>query len=203
MLLLDHASGVKQILCPGEELVISEIETENTLDKSPVDVNAPPKPSAQSKSNSGNRRKSAAQEVDNSVKETSENELRILKDLDKDKIVEGQIIKIEQLYFDADSSNFTSGSFYVLDEIYNFLVSNPHIVIEIGGHTNGVPGKQYCQTLSLKRARAVAGYLYQKGILDSRIIYKGYGKERPIASNRTIIGRQKNQRVEIKILKVK
>jgi len=32
-------------------------------------------------------------------------------------------------------------------------------------------------------------------------MFKGYGKQKPIASNKTNIGRQKNQRVEIKILK--
>jgi len=46
----------------------------------------------------------------------------------------------------------------------------------------------------------VADYLVSKGITASRVSYKGYGKENPIASNRTKEGRAKNQRVEIKVL---
>jgi len=82
------------------------------------------------------------------------------------------------------------------------LHDNKDIVIEIGGHTNGNPGisHKFCDNLSNKRAQEVALYLTKKGISPKRIEYKGYGKRKPIATNRTKKGRSLNQRVEIKIL---
>lgn len=114
----------------------------------------------------------------------------------------GQTLRIEQLYFKADSTNIEPESYPVLDEIYAFLKSNDRIIIEIGGHTNSLPEHDYCDRLSAARAKSVADYLYQKGIPEARITYKGYGKRNPIATNETVAGRRQNQRVEIKILQI-
>ena len=75
-------------------------------------------------------------------------------------------------------------------------------MIEVGGHTNGIPPHEFCDKLSTARAKSVAQYLVDKGIPASRITYRGYGKRNPIASNATPEGREKNQRVEINIVKV-
>ena len=125
---------------------------------------------------------------------------KILKDLDRKKIYKGQKINIDNLYFAADASNITESSHEVLDEVYDFLKSNEDVKIEIGGHTNGTPKHEYCDSLSTVRAKEVAEYLIKKGILASRLQFKGYGKRKPVASNNTKEGRKKNQRVEIKIL---
>jgi len=90
----------------------------------------------------------------------------------------------------------------VLDEIFDFLDSNKKVVIEIGGHTNNIPSHEYCDRLSSSRAKNVASYLYNKGISQQRIAFKGYGKREPVASNESLAGRKKNQRVEIKILSI-
>jgi outer membrane protein OmpA-like peptidoglycan-associated protein len=55
--------------------------------------------------------------------------------------------------------------------------------------------------LSQKRADAVKNYLVSKGIADSKIQSKGYGKTKPIATNTTDSGREQNRRVEFTILK--
>jgi len=78
----------------------------------------------------------------------------------------------------------------------------PQVVIEIGGHTNNLPADDFCDKLSGDRAKSVAEFLYEKGIKEVRIAHKGYGKRKPIASNKSKSGRKKNQRVEIKILRV-
>jgi len=126
---------------------------------------------------------------------------KIIPDLNND-IKEGQKIRVEQLYFAADSSKINPDSYAALDEIYTFLRQNLNISVEIGGHTNGRPPHDWCDALSAKRAEAVAGYLESRGISQNRIVSKGYGKRVPIASNATIEGRKKNQRVEIKILSI-
>jgi len=130
-------------------------------------------------------------------------EQKILKDLDKSILKEGQTIKIDKLYFKADSSAFNEDSYPVLNEIYDFLNSNKNIIIEIGGHTNNTPPDDYCDKLSLNRAKSVTNYLVEKGISSNRILYRGYGKRMPIAPNTTPDGRKKNQRVEIKIISIK
>ncbi len=127
----------------------------------------------------------------------------ILKELeDPAKLTKGQTIRMDQLYFPADSSTITKSSLPVLNEVYNFLSSNPNVAVEIGGHTNGTPSHEYCDKLSTERAKAIVDYLVDKGIARKRLQYKGYGKRNPIDTNKTPVGRKKNQRVEIKILSV-
>lgn len=123
-------------------------------------------------------------------------------DLNKDNVREGITLRMDKLFFDADKATIRRGSESGLQELYRFLKDNPKVVIEIGGHTNGLPEPEYCDKLSNDRARTVSNYLRDRGIPDTQLQYKGYGKRFPIASDDTIEGRRKNQRVEIKILEV-
>jgi len=127
----------------------------------------------------------------------------------KDKVIEGlarkdmkagQTIQLNKLYFGINETKISANSHEALDEIYDFLKYNKDVSIEVGGHTNGNCDDKFCDELSETRAKAVADYLVKKGIDADRLSYKGYGKRKPIASNKTLVGRKKNQRVEIKIL---
>lgn len=124
---------------------------------------------------------------------------KLLAELDRKKIKLGQLIKLEHLHFKADSSTITDVSYGVLNEVYDFLNSYQDVMIEVGGHTNNVPAHDYCDRLSTERAQAVAKYLISKGIEEERITFKGYGKRKPLGTNRTEEGRRRNQRVQIKI----
>ncbi|MBK8505661.1 MAG: OmpA family protein [Saprospiraceae bacterium] len=135
------------------------------------------------------------------------NDYKVLKSLnDNARVTTGQIIKIDNLYFAADSSNLHDHtSFNVLDELFQYLEEHPKVTIEVRGHTSAGSGAQrinmkYSEELSKSRAKTVALYLVRKGIAADRIQYKGYGPREPVASNDTTEGRKKNQRVEIKIL---
>jgi len=112
----------------------------------------------------------------------------------------GSTVRIEKLFFKADSSAVTPESRTVLDEIFTFLDSNDDVVIEVGGHTSGGPEHAYCDWLSSERAESVVHYLTGRGISEGRLYAKGYGKRKPLATNRTMAGRKRNQRVEIKVL---
>lgn len=125
---------------------------------------------------------------------------KFIPDLDIKKIAVGQTLRINELNFEADSSRITASNYEVLEEVFEFLVYNSNIKIEIGGHTNTVPPHEYCDKLSSDRARNVAEYLFKKGINQDRIEHKGYGKRQPITESESALGRQRNQRVEIKIL---
>jgi OOP family OmpA-OmpF porin len=86
------------------------------------------------------------------------------------------------------------------DEIGNLaavMKKYPDLKITIEGHTDNVGGLTYNEKLSQRRADAIKNYLAAKfGIEASRLNAKGYGPIRPIASNATKEGRQKNRRVE-------
>ncbi len=116
-------------------------------------------------------------------------------------IENGQKIRMKLLNFDTDSSSVKPEALPVLDELYEFLVVNSDVTIEVGGHTNNVPSDAFADQLSAARAKAVADYLVKKGIPENRVQHKGYGKRQPIESNLNAEGRKINQRVEIKIVR--
>ncbi len=176
-ILLDKASEIKRIPCPNENKEVKK--KEKILKPSPIKTDT----------------------IFNDIL-LSKVQNKILKNLDKDKIKLGQTIKIEKLYFQPDSSNIDTNSYAVLEEVYDFLIKNPKIKIEIGGHTNSQPTHDYCDKLSTARAKSVKDYIINKGISEERITYRGYGKRNPVASNDTKSGKALNQRVEIKIISI-
>src|SRR5688572_16848237 len=89
---------------------------------------------------------------------------KVLKSLDITTLELGQTIRLDKLYFEADSSTIQPSSFAVLEEMYEFLKNNDEVIIEIGGHTNSLPEDEYCDRLSTARAKNIALYLYDKGI---------------------------------------
>lgn len=81
--------------------------------------------------------------------------------------------------------------------IATFMKLDPKIKIEIEGYTDNVGNDDYNKKLSENRAKSVRQYLIDKfGIDGSRLTAVGYGKNKPIVSNDTEEGRQKNRRVQ-------
>jgi outer membrane protein OmpA-like peptidoglycan-associated protein len=122
--------------------------------------------------------------------------------VDPNKLRKGDVLQIQNLYFDADKSVIKNECIGTLTDVYNFLKRNPKVIVEIGGHTNNRPSDDFANRLSTERAKAVYDWLVAKGIPADRLQYKGYGKTLPLIQNTTEEGRKKNQRVEIKILSV-
>jgi len=87
-----------------------------------------------------------------------------------------------------------------LNDIALTLLRNPGIRMEISGHTCNQGRTSYNLVLSRQRAQSVADYLKSKGIDPIRLIVVGYGPNRPIASNKTESGRERNRRVELKVI---
>ena len=172
-ILVDNISSIVEVNCKSEKPVKKEIAEAKPKPERPV-VRKPAPPKADNGS---------------SFSRLNSKDLRT-----------GQTIRIDKLYFAADSSIINPKSFAAVDEIYEFLTENSTIIVEIGGHTNDIPNHEYCDRLSEARAKAVYDYLIQKGIQPERLKYKGYGKRLPVASNKTPDGRKRNQRVEVKIL---
>ncbi|MEZ4920618.1 MAG: OmpA family protein [Saprospiraceae bacterium] len=112
----------------------------------------------------------------------------------------GSIIKLDKIYFDANKYEIKDVSVPALEDVLAFLEENPDVIIEIGGHTNNRPSPSFANELSKNRAKSVADWLIEKGIPNTQVQYKGYGKTMPIETNETPEGRRANQRVEIKVL---
>jgi len=126
---------------------------------------------------------------------------KIIKELDKN-VRLGQVIKLKKLFFGMDQAALNPEAYEELDEVEAFLRSNPTVKVEIRGHTNDRCDTSFCNELSQKRAQSVVTYLISKGIPRDQMTAKGFGKTKPVASNRYSAGRKKNQRVEIKIVEM-
>lgn len=113
----------------------------------------------------------------------------------------GQIIRLNNIFFDFGKATLRPESYIELDEVVNVLKNNSKMEIEMSGHTDNVGSEDANLKLSEDRAKAVKDYIVSKGISENRIISKGYGKSKPITSNDTDEGRQLNRRVEFTILK--
>ena len=102
------------------------------------------------------------------------------------------------IHFDNNSAALKASSYPVLDEIVQGMKQQPELKVEIQGHTDISGTHAYNMSLSQRRADAVKAYLVSKGIAAERMITKGYGPDRPVATNKTGQGRAENRRVELK-----
>jgi outer membrane protein OmpA-like peptidoglycan-associated protein/tetratricopeptide (TPR) repeat protein len=112
----------------------------------------------------------------------------------------GTKVVLKNIFFDYDKSTLRAESTSELDRVVSILQKEPGIRIEISGHTDNRGAKEYNLSLSRDRAKTVVDYLISQGIESSRLEYKGYAFDEPIADNDTEEGRQLNRRVEFKVL---
>jgi OmpA-OmpF porin, OOP family len=107
------------------------------------------------------------------------------------------IVRLRGIEFDFDKSDIRPDSAVVLDVAVERLRECPDLRVRIEGHTDWIGTEQYNVGLSLRRAEAVKRYFLGKGIAADRLRTEGFGESRPIASNETREGRQRNRRVEL------
>jgi OmpA-OmpF porin, OOP family len=113
----------------------------------------------------------------------------------------GQIVRLNNIFFDYDKAELKQDSYDELNRLVKFLKDSPQMEIEIGGHTDYMGTDEYNKDLSLRRVRSVVDYLIAAEISNKRLKAVGYGKSKPIDTNETEEGRAKNRRVEFIILK--
>jgi len=100
------------------------------------------------------------------------------------------------ILFDVDKYDVRPEAKRALASLATVLKEADVKAFEVDGHTDSDASDEYNQVLSEKRANAVKDFLTSQGIV-AEITIKGYGESRPIASNDTPEGKQKNRRVEI------
>ena len=116
-------------------------------------------------------------------------------------IVVGVSVVLRNTFFKHDSYELLSESESDLNEVVALMQQNPGMMIEIAGYTDNTGGDAYNLELSRKRAESVRQYLKGHGISGDRVLARGYGNAKPIATNDSEEGRAMNRRTEMRVVK--
>ncbi len=104
------------------------------------------------------------------------------------------------IYFDANSAKMGLDSRAVVDEIGDFMRAYENTVVDIDGNTDATGSRELNMSLSKQRADAVKSYLVEKyHFPPERMRANGNGPDKPVESNDTPEGREKNRRTDIKV----
>ena len=116
-------------------------------------------------------------------------------------------IVLKDVLYEFDKAALTEDSKGKLDHLYDIMVDNPSIEIELSAHTDSKGPDIYNLDLSNRRAKSCVDYLVSKGISISRMTSKGYGESKPVAPNQLANGKDNpegralNRRTEFKVTK--
>ena len=105
----------------------------------------------------------------------------------------------QKIEFLTASAQINIGSYKLLDNLAIVAKECPEAKVQIAGHTDNRGGEAYNQQLSQQRAASVVAYLAKKGMAATRLSAAGFGYKKPIASNDTPDGMQKNRRIEFNV----
>ena len=134
-----------------------------------------------------------------SERTTTKNPAVVLKDNTPAQIPLQQTLQtpiLLKVNFEFDSATIKPDTYPVIEDLAALMRNNPDITAVLEGHTDNKGAASYNLKLSQARADAVKTLLIQQyGIAANRLVTKGYGESKPIASNDTEQGRQNNRRV--------
>lgn len=100
--------------------------------------------------------------------------------------------------FDFDKAVLKPEARARLDQLIGLAQGRRIATVTVDGYTDSVGSDAYNVELSTRRARAVAAYLQEHGLLADRFVSHGFGKADPVDSNETATGRARNRRVEVR-----
>ena len=107
---------------------------------------------------------------------------------------------IEDVRFTPGSSALSKNSETALQPLLNDLRKQSKVKVAIMAHTDNIGSAELNKQLSLKRADAVVSFLVSSGIHKDRLKAEGYGELLPLVQNVTAADRQRNRRVEVRVL---
>lgn len=108
------------------------------------------------------------------------------------------VISDRSLYFRINSSDIRDEIVALLDDIAAYAKACPAAKFRIGGHTDSSGTRRHNDALSQRRTRSIIDALEERGVEAGRAVpVEWFGETRPIATNGSRTGRQKNRRVEI------
>lgn len=116
-------------------------------------------------------------------------------------VIPGQEIELNGVTFEFNKARLTSNAQTILDTISPAFIGQPTLKVEIAGHTDSIGSAAANLKLSQKRAEAVREYLISRGAKPQQLQARGYGKTEPlIKPERTAMDRERNRRVEFRVL---
>lgn len=101
--------------------------------------------------------------------------------------------------FHTGSAELTQESYPYLDQLVQIMKDDTDCWVKLDGHTDNTGSDAINNKISQQRVDSIRYYLIDNGINPNRIIAKGHGSSKPIASNETAEGRAQNRRVEINL----
>lgn len=104
-------------------------------------------------------------------------------------------------FFRKNDFTLTSAGTQLLDLIIGFMSKYPKLRLEIATHTDNQGSASSNMVLSQRRAESMVNYLIINGVPSNRLVAKGYGPTKPVASNMYESDRKLNRRVEFNILR--
>jgi OOP family OmpA-OmpF porin len=113
----------------------------------------------------------------------------------------GKTTQLQALQFVQSKTELLPDAQPALEQLLQFLQSQPTAEIELSGHTDNQGDFDQNLLLSKQRVDVIKDYLVKNGIAANRITTRGYGPTRPIASNNSEATRQQNRRVEMIVVK--
>lgn len=129
-----------------------------------------------------------------------------VRDVTLTRIEKNKAYKLDKIYYEFNKTEITDESKATLKQLYDLMIENPKLVLEISAHTDDVGKPEYNQNLSQQRAQNCVNFLIKEGIEAKRLIAKGYGESQPVAANknpdgsRNEAGMQENRRTEFKVI---
>jgi len=109
----------------------------------------------------------------------------------------GPVLTVDDVLFDFEKASLRPEASSILAQAAAYLADNPDRNALIEGHTDTTGDARYNVMLSQARADAVSRALLANGVDARRIKAAGFGETRPVSSNGSLEGRQRNRRVEI------
>lgn len=107
------------------------------------------------------------------------------------------LIRLKTMNFKSGGADLPGSSFGILAKVKKVALQLGPQQIVIEGHTDSNGDSASNDQLSQARAEAVAHYFETNGIDTDKVRAMGYGFKKPIASNKTKLGRQQNRRVDV------
>jgi outer membrane protein OmpA-like peptidoglycan-associated protein len=106
----------------------------------------------------------------------------------------------QAVFFATGRATIMPRSFAMLDEVADVLKTRPTMQVRVEGHTDTRGSRASNMRLSQARADSVKAYVVGRGVEASRLASVGFGPDKPIETNKTAAGRERNRRVEFMIL---
>jgi outer membrane protein OmpA-like peptidoglycan-associated protein len=104
--------------------------------------------------------------------------------------------------FEVDQIDIRPGFYEVLNSVVLVVKEFDKTIIEISGYTDSSGAESYNQELSERRSGSVGAYFKAQAVTPGRVVTKGYGERYPVADNATAAGRERNRRVELRLVPI-